>query len=136
MSKKDKKAKRPQLHTNRKNLQSVDIEQDFELSLVVKLDDRLLTKAELSRIPFKVDLVTKSAKRLMAGMLKGTMKYAPGPLDEAAWAEHEYDELMDSVNYRELGLAAKEGRHDVLPSKEETYIPGPKAQNDINPLNH
>jgi len=62
---------------------------------------------EWVRLNKKMAIVEKSARRLAAAMLKGTLKYDSDTLTQEEWLEHLESELYDSVNYFGLMMDGK-----------------------------
>lgn len=61
-----------------------------------------LSDEEFGRLTKKIQLVIGSAKRLCAGMVKGTIKYNNDDWVLDTWFTHLREETLDMVNYMSL----------------------------------
>ena len=61
-----------------------------------------LTNDELERLLPKIELVKEAARYMLAGMVKGTLKYDADNLDIDTWMAHLLGEGADQMNYQML----------------------------------
>ena len=61
-----------------------------------------LTNDELERLLPKIELVKEAARYMLAGMVKGTLKYDADDLDVDTWMAHLLGEGADQMNYQML----------------------------------
>src|SRR3990167_11269092 len=61
-----------------------------------------LTNDELERLLPKIGLVKEAARYMLAGMVKGTLKYDADDLDVDTWMAHLLGEGADQMNYQML----------------------------------
>ena len=74
-------------------------------SVIVSIDEallRCLTHDETERFYKKVRLVTQATQMMLAGMVKGTVKYATDEYTLNTWMAHLIDEGADQMNYQIL----------------------------------
>ena len=61
-----------------------------------------LTEEERERLKPKIQMVIDAAKIMLAGMVKGTIKYPTDGFDIDKWMDHLIGEGMDQANYQIL----------------------------------
>lgn len=87
---------------DRTNPQSADIEKDIAVSVLAVIPDGYLSDEETARLEPKMDMVNNVARRLVAAMIKGTVKYAHDAWSVDEWIDYGYDDASDTLLYLEL----------------------------------
>lgn len=88
-------------------MENWDIEEECSIEVDVsyffsKDIDRALTEEQKDTLAHKRAIVERSAKRMMAGMIKGTLKYSRSDLTQEEWLNYVFDEGCDLQNF--IGL--------------------------------
>lgn len=90
-----------------KRMENWEIEDivDIEVSIAYDIPKKLkLSDEQRDVLETKRLIVERLAKRMMAGMVKGTMKYDKQELTQAEWQHFVFDETCDIANYVGLML--------------------------------
>ena len=82
-----------------------------------------LTPVEKQRLLPKIQMVQEAAQIMLAGMVKGTIKYPSDGFDVDKWMDHLIGEGMDQANYQILLANAwknRLGQATQLPNDDKT----------------